>query len=404
MADMKKHAMKVFRDATKDDCEDEELKKQFDMIRDYNSLNKWAIKVFNFMSNSGIGEEAKELFKPRRESAVLPDVAIFTIVIRAYVCAGKSKAAHKVYQRMIAAGVAPTSCTYSLLITSLGRDSASDVSFVGYAKKYFLEMLEKGMKPSSVSYVAVFNAIACRETVEKGREFLALIKAKGFSPESNFYYSYTDVELTVVMNAIKMNDDLVNKNTDKEMQKVLRKYRTAGGRLQKESMEMFAALVEDGRVDQVKEFCKYDFEKGLYPQVVVDTCLIKDYLKAGKTKVALEAYLTMLATGGAPNSYTYTVLIKGLTVDPNFCGDAKKCLLDMMDRGMRPNAATYTAVIEGFARQEDKAAEEEGKELVEIMMSKGFVPNAKAMMEVLKGRPTPVIRRVLHIVLSKLKG
>ena len=71
---------------------------------------------------------------------------------------------------------------------------------------------------------------------------------------------------------------------------------------------------------------------------------------------------------------------------------------------MWPKAATYTAVIESFAKKEDKASEEEGKELVEVMMSKGFVPNAKAMMEVLKGRPTPVIRRIMNIVLSKLKG
>ncbi|XP_062028402.1 pentatricopeptide repeat-containing protein At4g38150-like [Rosa rugosa] len=118
--------------------------------------------------------------------------------------------------------------------------------------------------------------------------------------------------------------------------------------------------------------------------VAIYTSIIKAHLNAGKTKGALEAYRGMLAAGVAPNSYTYTVLIKGLTTDPNFFEDAKKCLLEMMDKGKRPNVATYTAVIEAFARQEDKAAEEEGKDLVWVMMSKGFVPNAKAMREVLK--------------------
>lgn len=61
-------------------------------------------------------------------------------------------------------------------------------------------------------------------------------------------------------------------------------------------------------------------------------------------------------------------------------------------------------MIEGFARKEDKAAEGEGKEFVEVMMGKGFVPNAKVMREVLKGRPIPVIRRIMNIVLSKLKS
>ncbi|PRQ21159.1 hypothetical protein RchiOBHm_Chr0c11g0499551 [Rosa chinensis] len=76
----------------------------------------------------------------------------------------------------------------------------------------------------------------------------------------------------------------------------------------------------------------------------------------------------------------------------------------MMDKGKQPNVATYTAVIEGFVLWEETTAEEKGKEFVEVMMGKGFVPNAKAMMKVLKGRPKLVIRRVMNIVLSKLKS
>ncbi|XP_024172268.1 pentatricopeptide repeat-containing protein At1g06710, mitochondrial [Rosa chinensis] len=396
---LKKHVMKVFEEATKD-CEDKVLKE----IRDYDSLNKYAIQLFNILANNTLAEEAKELFKPCSDSAVLPDVAVFTIVIRAYAYAGKTKAALKVYQQMIATGVDPTSCTYTILITSLATDSSSDVNFVGYAKKYFLEMLDKGMKPHSASYMTVFNAIACRESVEKAREFLEQIQAKGFTPESKVHH-FEEGHLTEAMNAMKLYDDLVNKTTDKKMQKVFRKWRTAGGGLaKKESLEMFGALIDDGYVDEANELFKRICETGVYPMVTNHTSVIQAYLKFGKTKGALEAYRGMLASGVAPNSYTYTVLIKGLTIDPNFCGDAKKCILDMMDRGIRPNPATYTAVIEGFAKQEDEAAEEEAKDLVDVMMSEGFVPNAKAMMEVLKGRPTPLIRRVINIVLSKLKG
>ncbi|KAL6197404.1 hypothetical protein ACLB2K_033013 [Fragaria x ananassa] len=152
------------------------------------------------------------------------------------------------------------------------------------------------------------------------------------------------------------------------------------------------------------ELCSRTVEMGMQPMVVIHTWVIEAYLKFGKTKGALEAYWGMLAAGVAPNSYTYTVLVKGLTADPNIFGEAKKCLLEMMEKGLRPNAATYTAVIESFAKQGDKASEEECKELVEVMISKGFVPNAKTMMEVLKGRPKPVIRKIMNIVLSKLKG
>ncbi|PRQ21167.1 hypothetical protein RchiOBHm_Chr7g0236221 [Rosa chinensis] len=94
--DLNKHVMKVFKDATKD-CEDKVLEEMFDAIGDYDSLNEYAFHVFSILADSGMPDEAKELFKPRSELAVLPDVAIFTIVIRAYANAGKINAAHQVY-------------------------------------------------------------------------------------------------------------------------------------------------------------------------------------------------------------------------------------------------------------------------------------------------------------------
>ncbi|KAL6125771.1 hypothetical protein ACLB2K_073825 [Fragaria x ananassa] len=73
-------------------------------------------------------------------------------------------------------------------------------------------------------------------------------------------------------------------------------------------------------------------------------------------------------------------LIKGLAVDADFFGDAKKYLIQMLDKGMYPNAATYTAVLEGLGRQEDKKAEEVGKDSLEVMMAKGFVSGFCAIL------------------------
>ncbi|XP_062028469.1 pentatricopeptide repeat-containing protein At4g38150-like [Rosa rugosa] len=174
--------MKVLKKAT-EYCEDKDLKEMFDMnIGDYDSLNKYAIKVFDAMANDTLAVEAKELFKPRSESAVLPDVAIYTVVIWACICFSNIKAAHNVYQCMIDNGVAPNSCTYIILINTLANNSSSDVNFVWYAKKYFLEMLAKGMTPPSSSYMAVFKAIARQEPVVKAKEarsFLSRYKQRG---------------------------------------------------------------------------------------------------------------------------------------------------------------------------------------------------------------------------------
>ncbi|KAL6176557.1 hypothetical protein ACLB2K_053190 [Fragaria x ananassa] len=182
-----------------------ELPRQVITQRDYDNLNKHAIQIFFVLTESGLADKTKELFKPRPELGILTDVAVFTIVIWAYTYANKTGAALKVYHQMIAAGVAPTSCTYTILIISLATHSSSDVSFVGYAKKYFLEMLDKEMKPYGACYMCVFDTIACGESVEKAREFLQQIQA---------------------MKGMQMYDDLINKTTDKEMQEVFRDWRT----------------------------------------------------------------------------------------------------------------------------------------------------------------------------------
>ncbi|KAM5575339.1 putative pentatricopeptide repeat-containing protein [Rosa sericea] len=400
--DLKNHVMKVFEDATKD-CEDKGMKKVFDSIGDYDSFNNYAIEMFGAMENLSLGDEARELFKPLSDRAILRDVAVYTVVIRAYAVAGKTKAVLKAYQHMIATGIAPSSLTYTILIMALVVDY-SDYNFVGYAKNYILEMLDKGMKPHSICYLGVFGVLGCWESVEKATEFLVLllIKAKGLSPESN-YFNFEEGHFKKAMKAIKVYANVSNITTDKDVQKVFRMWRTNSPGPKKELMKMINALVKDGNLDESMEMYRDIIETGREPFVVLHTCVIKAYLKSGKTKSAFEVYQGMLAAGVSPNSYIYTVLIKGLAADPNFFGEAKKCMLEMMDRGKQPNSATYTAVIEVFARQEDKAAEEEGKEFVELIMGKGFMPNAKAMSEVLKGRPTPVIRRVMSIVLSKLK-
>ncbi|KAL6184588.1 hypothetical protein ACLB2K_045989 [Fragaria x ananassa] len=134
------------------------------------------------------------------------------------------------------------------------------------------------------------------------------------------------------MKGMKIYDDLVNNTTDKDMKKVFLNWHTRPDGLSSASLKMSRTLIKNVNIDEAMEICKRTVEMGMQPMVVIHTCVIEAYLKFGKTKCALEAYWGMLAAGVAPNSYTYTVLVKGLTADPNFFGEAKKCLLEMMEK------------------------------------------------------------------------
>nr|XP_011464673.1 PREDICTED: pentatricopeptide repeat-containing protein At1g06710, mitochondrial-like isoform X1 [Fragaria vesca subsp. vesca] len=358
--------------------------------------------MFNFMADINHTDSAREMFKPLSDLGILSEVAVFTIVITLYSGSRKAESALKVYHHMIASGVKPVSYTYTQLTCVLSTDF-SKAKYLRYAKKFFLEALDKGMKLKRTPFWNVMKAIAYREPLEKFKEFLEQLKAKGFILHDNGFY-YKEAYLAEARETLKMYAHLVHNHTvDVDVRSYFYMKSAFPDHIQKLSNKMYTALIVDGNFHKAIEFSKEIEETHIEPMVVIHTSVIKAYLKFSKTKGALEAYLAMLAAGVAPNSVTYTVLIKGLSANPDFIGDAKKYLLEMMDKGKRPNAATITAVIEGFAKQEDKAAEEEGKEFVRVMMDKGFVPNVKAMMEVLRGRPTAVIRRAMSVVLSTLK-
>ncbi|KAL6180091.1 hypothetical protein ACLB2K_046759 [Fragaria x ananassa] len=365
--DLKKHVMEDFKDATKD-CEDEELKRFFHTIgSSYDSLKNHAVTMFNLMVDFGLTDKAREVFKPLSDLGILSLVAVFTIVISSYHTSRKTESALKVYHRMIATGVNPASFTYTHLICVLAEDF-SNVKYLRLAKKYFLETLDKGMKINPTPFWDLMKTVAYREPLEKFKEFLQQIKAKGFILHDYGFY-YKEAYLAEARETLKMQAHLVHNGT---VDKDVRTY-------------FYMKSIFPGHIQKLKK------TRCIEPMVLIHTSVIKSYLKYGKTKGALEAYLAMLAAKVAPNSVTYTVLIKGLSADPDFIGDATKYLLEMMDKGKRPNAATFSAVIEGFAKQEDKAAEEEGTEFVRVMIDKGFVPNGKAMMEVLRGRPIAVL-------------
>lgn len=133
---------------------------------------------------------------------------------------------------------------------------------------------------------------------------------------------------------------------------------------------MFEALIQDGLTKEAIEIRASILDTGKIPGVVFFTGWIDASNLAGDTKQAIEVFRQMVSSGVPPNAYTYAVLIKALTKDANFLGDAKNYLLEMVEQGMRPNVKTYNCVVEAFARSEKM---EECWELMKQMKAKGIV-------------------------------
>ncbi|XP_004298074.1 PREDICTED: pentatricopeptide repeat-containing protein At4g19440, chloroplastic-like [Fragaria vesca subsp. vesca] len=143
---------------------------------------KQADNMRKALLDDGNRHEAWMLFeKQYSESSMHHMVVLYTCVIETFINAGKTKGALEVYQHMLDDGYAPCSYTYSILIKAL----AADPSFFGDAKKYFLEMMEKGIRPNAATYTAVLEGFARQEdnaAVEEGRKFVKVMMVKGFVP------------------------------------------------------------------------------------------------------------------------------------------------------------------------------------------------------------------------------
>ncbi|KAK7344318.1 hypothetical protein VNO77_13780 [Canavalia gladiata] len=183
----------------------------------------------------------------------------------------------------------------------------------------------------------------------------------------------------------------------KDLQEIFHNMRSGDG-LFNHAVKMFDALSKEGLTHEALELFGQIKDKGQMPDVVAHTAILEAYANAGQPKEALKVYMRMLASGVSPNAYTYAVLIKGLTVDAKFLKDANKFLLEMMDKGMKPNAETYTSVFEGLVRDEKL---NEAAQLLDQMKSKGFVPDEKAVRQVLSDKRGPLFRTVINILFGK---
>ncbi|XP_030540678.1 pentatricopeptide repeat-containing protein At4g38150-like [Rhodamnia argentea] len=182
----------------------------------------------------------------------------------------------------------------------------------------------------------------------------------------------------------------------KNLQEIFHKMRAEG--LTDYAVKMFDALSKDGRTHEALELFGQIKDKGHMPDVVAHTAVIEAYCNAGgQSKEALKVFMRMLASGVAPNAYTYAVLVKGLAGDGRLA-DAKKYVMEMMSKGMMPAAATYAAVFEAFAKDQK---EEEARELLEAMKGKGFVPDEMGVGEVIASKRGPVFKSVMSILFGK---
>lgn len=164
------------------------------------TLHYAVMEMFNALMEDGLIDEAMEIRAYILENGKMPAVVSFTNNIVYCARDGKAKLAIEHYHQMIHCRVTPNAYTYSIFIKAL----AADPNFIGDAKKYLLEMMDKGMRPNARTYTAVLEAFALAGKAEECREILEQMRARGVVVDEEVVSSFRGIRgaLRNVMNSL----------------------------------------------------------------------------------------------------------------------------------------------------------------------------------------------------------
>ncbi|XP_004300912.1 PREDICTED: pentatricopeptide repeat-containing protein At1g63080, mitochondrial-like [Fragaria vesca subsp. vesca] len=176
-------------DSAADDLEKppKDLRKVLAEMRTEEALISSTTKMVEGLLRDGFMNVGLEIGAKIEDTNEVPWVVIDAAVIEYYINAvgDRTKDALRVFKHISFSGVEPNAYTYGIVIKALAAaDLKKNPDFVGYAKKYLVEMLERGMQPNEETYEAVLDGIGRgenkAEAEEERREFVENMKAKGF--------------------------------------------------------------------------------------------------------------------------------------------------------------------------------------------------------------------------------
>ena len=354
--------------------------------------------------------------------------SIFDAMVGAYLTVGNRPLAAGYHERLLQIGAAPTANTYGLYITTLKDstkmfDEASEavhifrraksegveptpflynalIGKLGKARRiddclfYFAEMRARGLRPTSVTYGTIVNAL-CRVSDERFAQdlFDEMESMHNYKPRPAPYNSMMQFFLT----------------TKRDSSKVLEYYQRMQSRGIKSTMHTYKLLIDtyatlepinlaaaegvletissSGQSPDAVHFASLIHAKGcvlqdmagakaIFDEVSRDSrirpqpCLYQAYFESmvanhcvRETGPILE---DMLAKGVEMTAYIGNTLIHGWTLDRNI--NAAKAVYDSIGREKR-EPSTYEAMTRGFLAAERR---ESASEVVQEMIRRGY--------------------------------
>ncbi|XP_042458962.1 pentatricopeptide repeat-containing protein At5g65560-like [Zingiber officinale] len=286
-------------------------------------------------SRSGDADEVIRLFRELMLWHPTPNALCYNTLINSLAVANRYDHVDKLFDEMVASGVAPTTASYTILLKS----RSFDPNFIEYAYRLIPLMVQSGCQPDTSTYTMLIAGLCRARRMDEAWGVLDQMVEDKLLPTVQ---SYTCIvqgycsegrikeakRLVARMEGIGCPPDVVTHGI------------------------LIEALCEAGEFHEVEKLLMESEKKGWKPNEVIYNIYMNGFCKAGKIDESFRLLEVMLTNELHPTIVTLNILFECL------CRDSKvweaKCLLERSAQlGWDPDVFFYNSLMSRFCKMNE---------------------------------------------------
>ncbi|CAA7035078.1 unnamed protein product [Microthlaspi erraticum] len=306
--------------------------------------------------------EAEEMFAKMLDSGVQPDEMAYMIMINAYARNGRIHEANELVEQVVKLFVRPSSFTYTVLISGFVKTGMMEKGC-----QYLDKMLEDGLSPNAVLYTSLIGHFLKKGDFKFSFTLFGLMGENEIKHDHVAYITLLSGLWRAMARKRKKRQAFVEPGKENLLRRLLQtkplvsvpspvcNYGSRRFALEvigkvKETIvpnlylhnSIIAGYCAAGRLDEAYKHLESMQKKGIVPNEVTFTTLMKYHIQAGEVESAIELFEE---SNCEPDQVMYSTLMKGLCESERPV-DALALMLEMQKDGIYPNRDAYETLLQ----------------------------------------------------------